>query len=96
MTTHPTIDRHVRVCGLTPYRTGTTTPSSGQAESPYIEWYCNSPNLPGSAVARHHQQVYGDRPFENPEGRAMTWKIRRSRIATSGSRGPIWPQLTPR
>ncbi|MGI9658802.1 MAG: alpha-L-fucosidase [Gaiellaceae bacterium] len=37
----------------------------GQAESPYSEWYWNSLKLPGSAVERHHREVYGDRPYES-------------------------------
>jgi len=38
---------------------------AGQAESPYSEWYWNSLKLPGSAVERHHREVYGDRPYES-------------------------------
>ena len=37
----------------------------GQAVSPYAEWYWNSLKLPGSAVQRHHREVYGDRPYES-------------------------------
>ena len=37
----------------------------GQAASPYAEWYWNSLKLPGSAVARHHREVHGDRPYES-------------------------------
>lgn len=33
------------------------------AEVPYTEWYENSLRFPGSSVARHHRQVYGDRPY---------------------------------
>jgi alpha-L-fucosidase len=34
-----------------------------QAHSPYVEWYENSLRLPDSAVARHHREHYGDRPY---------------------------------
>ncbi len=37
----------------------------GQAASPYAEWYWNSLKLPGSAVQKHHREVYGDRPYES-------------------------------
>lgn len=37
----------------------------GQAASPYSEWYWNSLKLPGSAVAKHHHEKYGDRPYES-------------------------------
>jgi len=33
------------------------------AFSPYAEWYENSLRFPGSPVARHHREVYGDRPY---------------------------------
>lgn len=36
----------------------------GQAVSPYAEWYWNSLKLPGSAVQKHHRDVYGDQPYE--------------------------------
>ena len=32
--------------------------------SPYTEWYQNSLRFPGSPVARHHAEVWGDRPYE--------------------------------
>lgn len=35
-----------------------------QRDSPYTEWYWNSLKLPGSAVARHHREHYGDQPYE--------------------------------
>ncbi len=38
---------------------------AGQTESPYAEWYENSLRLPGSAVARHHREHHGDRPYES-------------------------------
>ncbi len=31
--------------------------------SPYSEWYENSMRFPDSAVARHHHEVHGDRPY---------------------------------
>jgi len=31
--------------------------------SPYTEWYLNSWGLEGSPTARHHADVYGDRPY---------------------------------
>ena len=31
--------------------------------SPYTEWYENSLRFPDSPVARHHRDVYGDRPY---------------------------------
>ncbi len=34
------------------------------ADSPYAEWYENSLRFPNSPVARHHREVYGDRPYE--------------------------------
>jgi len=34
-----------------------------QGESPYSEWYWNSLKLPGSAVQRHHREVYGERSY---------------------------------
>lgn len=33
------------------------------ASSPYAEWYENSLRFPDSPVARHHRDVYGDRPY---------------------------------
>jgi len=33
------------------------------AFSPYAEWYENSLRFPDSPVARHHSEVYGDRPY---------------------------------
>jgi alpha-L-fucosidase len=33
------------------------------AFSPYAEWYENSLRFPDSPVARHHREVYGDRPY---------------------------------
>ena len=32
--------------------------------SPYTEWYQNSLRFPGSPVARHHAEAWGDRPYE--------------------------------
>jgi alpha-L-fucosidase len=41
--------------------------ASGQhdalASCPYAEWYENSLRFPDSPVARHHREVYGDRPY---------------------------------
>jgi alpha-L-fucosidase len=37
----------------------------GQGASPYSEWYWNSLKIPGSAVARHHRETYGDRAYES-------------------------------
>lgn len=34
------------------------------ADTPYAEWYGNSLRFPDSQVARHHREVYGDRPYE--------------------------------
>jgi alpha-L-fucosidase len=34
------------------------------ARSPYTEWYENSLRYPDSPVARHHREVWGDRPYE--------------------------------
>ena len=34
------------------------------AFSPYAEWYENSLRFPDSPVARHHREVYGNRPYE--------------------------------
>ena len=31
--------------------------------SPYTEWYENSLRFPDSPVARHHRELYGDRPY---------------------------------
>jgi alpha-L-fucosidase len=33
------------------------------ASMPYTEWYENSLRFPDSPVARHHREVYGDRPY---------------------------------
>ena len=33
------------------------------ADSPYAEWYENSLRFPSSPVARHHREVWGDRPY---------------------------------
>jgi alpha-L-fucosidase len=33
--------------------------------SPYTEWYENSLRFPDSPVARHHRDVYGDRPYRD-------------------------------
>ena len=33
------------------------------AFSPYAEWYENSLRFPDSPVARHHREVYGNRPY---------------------------------
>ncbi len=33
------------------------------ASCPYAEWYENSLRFPGSPAARHHREVYGDRPY---------------------------------
>jgi len=38
--------------------------SDALASIPYVEWYQNSLRFPGSPVARHHREVYGDRPYE--------------------------------
>ncbi|HEX7353230.1 MAG TPA: alpha-L-fucosidase [Mycobacteriales bacterium] len=35
------------------------------AWSPYSEWYENSMRFPDSPAARHHREVYGDRPFSS-------------------------------
>jgi alpha-L-fucosidase len=39
--------------------------SQGQAASPYSEWYWNSLKLPGSAVAKHHRRVHGERAYRS-------------------------------
>jgi alpha-L-fucosidase len=44
---------------------GDVLTAAGQAASPYAEWYWNSLKLPGSAVAKHHHEVHGDRPYES-------------------------------
>ncbi|MDJ0867566.1 MAG: alpha-L-fucosidase [Myxococcota bacterium] len=38
---------------------------AGLGASPYSEWYWNSLKIPGSAVADHHREQYGDRPYES-------------------------------
>jgi len=35
------------------------------ASSPYVEWYENSLRFPGSPAARHHREVWGDRPYRS-------------------------------
>ena len=35
------------------------------AENPYTEWYANSLRFPGSSAARHHHEVWHDRPYED-------------------------------
>ena len=55
------------------------------AWSPYSEWYENSLRFPDSPAARHHAEVYGDRPTTTtspPTGRPG-W---RRGIPTSGRR----------
>ncbi len=37
----------------------------GQGASPYAEWYWNSLKIEGSAVQKHHREVYGDLPYEH-------------------------------
>jgi alpha-L-fucosidase len=34
-----------------------------QAHVPYVEWYENACRLPGSPSARHHAEVWGNRPY---------------------------------
>jgi alpha-L-fucosidase len=34
------------------------------ADSPYAEWYENSLHFPDSPAARHHREVWGNRPYE--------------------------------
>lgn len=34
-------------------------------ESPYSEWYWNSLQTPGSTVALHHTEKYGDQPYDD-------------------------------
>ena len=34
------------------------------SESPYSEWYVNSLAIEGSSVHRHHQETYGDKPYD--------------------------------
>jgi alpha-L-fucosidase len=38
------------------------------AFSPYVEWYENSLRFPDSPAARHHRDVYGDRPYRDFAG----------------------------
>ncbi len=38
------------------------------AWSPYAEWYQNSMRFPDSPVARHHAEVYGDKPYDEFAG----------------------------
>jgi alpha-L-fucosidase len=35
------------------------------AHNPYVEWYQNSLNIPGSPVAVHHAETYGDAPYDD-------------------------------
>ena len=37
--------------------------------SPYVEWYENSLRFPDSPAARHHREVWGDRPYRSFAGR---------------------------
>jgi alpha-L-fucosidase len=50
------------------------------ARVPYTEWYENSLRFPGSPVARHHREVWGDRPYaafaEDWEAGLATWDPR--------------------
>src|ERR671925_70470 len=32
--------------------------------NPYVEWYQNSLSIPGSPVAEHHHEHYGDQPYD--------------------------------
>lgn len=38
------------------------------SEAPYTEWYQNSLRFPDSSVARHHREVYDNRPYEDFAG----------------------------
>ena len=40
-----------------------STDPTALAETPYTEWYENSLRFPGSSVAAHHRDVWGDRPY---------------------------------
>ncbi len=40
------------------------TPAQLGARLPYAEWYANALRIPGSPTARHHEEVYGDAPYE--------------------------------
>jgi alpha-L-fucosidase len=35
------------------------------AESPYSEWYWNALSAPDTPTARHHREVWGERPYES-------------------------------
>ncbi len=50
------------------------------AHSPYSEWYENSMRFPDSPVARHHAEVYGDRPYRDF---GQVWE---ARVGALGSR----------
>jgi alpha-L-fucosidase len=36
--------------------------------TPYTEWYWNAIRVPGSESARHHREVWGDRPYQDFRG----------------------------
>ncbi len=62
------------------------------ADTPYAEWYGNSLRFPDSAVAHHHREVYGDRPYaafaEDWEAGLATWdpEAWARRFAATGAR----------
>jgi alpha-L-fucosidase len=62
------------------------------ASAPYAEWYENSLRFPNSPVARHHREVYGNRPYaqfaEDWEAGLDTWDPQEwaTRFAATGAR----------
>ena len=51
--------------GASPFDLAATSGwEKAMAESPYVEWYQNSLAIAGSPVQRHHEQVYGNLPYD--------------------------------
>ena len=44
---------------------GTIDARTWFAHNPYAEWYANTIRIPGSPAARHHEQEYGDAPYDD-------------------------------
>lgn len=39
--------------------------TNSHKQNPYAEWYFNAIRFPGSPSARHHHEVYQDRPYDD-------------------------------
>jgi alpha-L-fucosidase len=55
------------------------------AHNPYVEWYQNSLAIPGSPVAQHHAENYGDLPYDA--------FVEQFRAGHAGFRADVWADL---